>query len=165
MEPPAGGIATQRHEYARIPHRDKTIVGRYLPDLDPDPDKANLCCNQAFTGRTIPDKLILRSGWNPGDFFALVELAPTTFPICLDAGPHPRAIGTECTGASPPCPASKRVLGTPTSCHVVGSEEPRETAWLGTSCPEMPSIAGAGPVPAVSTPPSPKFPSQSLENL
>lgn len=80
VEPPAGGLATQRHEYARIPHRDKTIVGRYLSDLDPDPDKANLCCNQVFTGRIIPDKLILRSGWNPGDFFVLVELASTTFP-------------------------------------------------------------------------------------
>jgi len=79
-EPPSCGLATQRHEYACIPHRDKTIVGRYLPDLDPDPDKANLCCNQAFTGRIIPDKLILRSGWNPGNFFVLVELAPPPSP-------------------------------------------------------------------------------------
>ncbi|MCA9266713.1 MAG: hypothetical protein KDA60_22800, partial [Planctomycetales bacterium] len=80
VEPTAGGMVTQRREPARYPHRDKTIVGRFLPDLDPDPDKANLCCNWTFTDRTIPDKLVLRSGWNSGDFFALVELAPTTFP-------------------------------------------------------------------------------------
>ena len=79
-EPPSGGMTTQRREPARYPHRDKKIVGRFLPDLDPDPDKANLCCNSVFTERTIPDKLILRSGWSPGDFFVLVELAPTTFP-------------------------------------------------------------------------------------
>jgi len=80
VEPPSGGMTTQRREPARYPHRDKAIVGRFLPDLDPDPDKANLCCNWTFTERTIPDKLVLRSGWNPGDFFVLVELAPTTFP-------------------------------------------------------------------------------------
>lgn len=80
VEPPAGGMTTQRREPARYPHRDKAIVGRFLPDLDPDPDKANLCCNWTFTDRMIPDKLVLRSGWKPGDFFVLVELAPTTFP-------------------------------------------------------------------------------------
>ena len=80
VEPPSGGMTTYRREPARYPHRDKTIVGRFLPDLDPDPDKANLCCNWTFTERTIPDKLVLRSGWDRGDFFVLVELAPTTFP-------------------------------------------------------------------------------------
>ena len=79
--PPDGGLVTHRREYARIPHRDKAIVGKYLPGLDPDPDKANLCCNQAFTDRTVPDKLVLRSGWNPGDFFVLVDLVPTSFPF------------------------------------------------------------------------------------
>jgi hypothetical protein len=79
--PPNSVLVTERREVARIPHRDKTIVGKYLPDLDPDPDKANLCCNQTFTDRTVPDKLILRSGWNPGDFFALIELVPTSFPF------------------------------------------------------------------------------------
>jgi hypothetical protein len=33
-----------------------------------------------MTGKEWPDKLVLRSGWNPGDFFALVELHPTSFP-------------------------------------------------------------------------------------
>jgi len=79
--PNAGSLVTHRHEVARIPHRDKNIVGRYLKDLDPDPDKANLCCNQTFTNRIMPDKLVLRSGWNPGDFFVLVELMPTSFPF------------------------------------------------------------------------------------
>ncbi len=79
--PDITSTVTQRREYARIPHRDKEIVGRFLPDLDPDPDKANLCCNQAFTERTVTDKLVLRSGWDPGDFFVLVDLVPTSFPF------------------------------------------------------------------------------------
>ena len=79
--PYAGSLVTHRREYARIPHRDKEIVGRFLPDLDPDPDKANLCCNQAFTDKMVTDKLALRSGWNPGDFFVLVDLVPTSFPF------------------------------------------------------------------------------------
>ena len=33
-----------------------------------------------MTGEEWPDKLILRSGWNPGDFFGLIELHPTSFP-------------------------------------------------------------------------------------
>jgi len=79
--PNTGSLVTHRHEVARIPHRDKNIVGKYLKDLDPDPDKANLCCNQTFTNRIMPDKLVLRSGWNPGDFYVLVELMPTSFPF------------------------------------------------------------------------------------
>ena len=79
--PHAGSLVTHRREVARMPHRDKQIVGRYLKDLDPHPERANLCCNQAFTARTFPDKLVLRSGWHPGDFFALVELNPTSFPF------------------------------------------------------------------------------------
>lgn len=78
--PPAGLTHSSRHEVARFPHDDKSIVGRYLPDLDPTPGKAYLCCNQTFTGKMVPDKLVLRSSWNPGDFFALIELNPTSFP-------------------------------------------------------------------------------------
>jgi hypothetical protein len=79
--PFAGSLVTHRREVARIPHRDKKIVGRYLKDLDPHPDRANLCCNQTFTDRVMPDKLVLRSGWEPGDFFVLVELMPMSFPF------------------------------------------------------------------------------------
>ena len=64
-----GSQLTHRREMARIPHTDKEIVGRYLKDLDPDPNKAHLCCNWKFTDRIMPDKLMLRSGWNPGDFY------------------------------------------------------------------------------------------------
>ncbi len=78
--PPAGLTHSARHEVARFPHDDKSIVGRFLPNLDPTPGKAYLCCNQTFTGKIVPDKLVLRSGWNPGDLFALVELNPTSFP-------------------------------------------------------------------------------------
>lgn len=81
VEPPSGVRATTRREPARYPHRDKRRVGRFLKDLDPDPDRAHLCCNWVFTDCTIPDTLVFQSGWNPGDWFVRVELAPTTFPF------------------------------------------------------------------------------------
>ena len=80
-KPYPGSRVTHRREAARVPHTDKAIVGRYLKDLDPTPNRAHLCCNWTFTDRVFPDKLILRSGWDPGDLFALVELHPTSFPF------------------------------------------------------------------------------------
>lgn len=72
---------TQRVEMARIPHNDKTITGKYWRELDPDPLKAHVCCGWAFTGNIMPDKLVLRSGWEPGNLFALVDLFPRSFPF------------------------------------------------------------------------------------
>jgi len=80
VEPYSGSLWNKRIEATRLPHTDKNIVGKYLKDLDPAPNKAHLCCAYMITGKEWPDKLILRSGWNPGDFFALVELFPVSFP-------------------------------------------------------------------------------------
>lgn len=40
----------------------------------------HICCSWFMTGQEWPDTLVLSSGWNPGDFFALVDLHPTSFP-------------------------------------------------------------------------------------
>lgn len=67
-------------EAARIPHTDKQLTKRLMGDADPRTNYGHICCSWFMTGKEWPDKLILRSGWNPGDLFALVELHPTSFP-------------------------------------------------------------------------------------
>jgi hypothetical protein len=78
--PAAGSLWNRRMEAARVPHTDKAVSERLFGQVDPDPQKGHLCCSWWLTGREFPDKLVLRSGWNPGDFFALVELHPTSVP-------------------------------------------------------------------------------------
>jgi hypothetical protein len=63
-----------------VTHTDKQLIERLVGSADPDPDKGHLCCGYFLTGNELPDKLVLRSGWNPGDLYALVDLHPTSFP-------------------------------------------------------------------------------------
>lgn len=79
-KPDSGSLWTKRMEAARIPHTDKELTERLLGNADPRPNHGHLCCSWFMTGKEWPDKLILRSGWNSGDLFALVELHPTSFP-------------------------------------------------------------------------------------
>jgi len=78
--PSPGSLWNLRMEIARVPHTDKAVTERLFGNADPDPNKGHICCSHWFTGREFPNKLVLRSGWNPGDFFALVELHPTSLP-------------------------------------------------------------------------------------
>jgi hypothetical protein len=80
VEPASGSLWNTRVEAVRVPHRDKALTERLLGDADPDPTKGIICCSWYMTDQVWPDKLVLRSGWRPGDFFALVELHPTSFP-------------------------------------------------------------------------------------
>ncbi|MBW7862840.1 MAG: hypothetical protein H3C30_00330 [Candidatus Hydrogenedentes bacterium] len=78
--PSPGSLWNLRMEAARVPHTDKEVGEKLFGNIDPDPDKGHLCCAWWLTGKEWPDKLVLRSGWNPGDFFALVELHPNSCP-------------------------------------------------------------------------------------
>ena len=80
VEPASGSLWNTRIEAGRFPHTDKELTKRLLGDADPDPLKGHICCSWVLTGQEWPDKLVLRSGWKPGDLFALVELHPTSFP-------------------------------------------------------------------------------------
>lgn len=80
VEPDSGSLWNQRMEAARIPHTDKKLTERLLGHADPREDFGHICCSWHMTGHVWPDKLVLRSGWNPGDLFALIELHPTSFP-------------------------------------------------------------------------------------
>lgn len=79
VQPDPASRILYRKETLRI--RNKQVAERYLHDLDPAPDKANICCNLLVTDREMPAKLVLRSGWAPGDFFALIDLFPRHDPL------------------------------------------------------------------------------------
>ncbi|UCD53120.1 MAG: hypothetical protein JSW27_10845, partial [Phycisphaerales bacterium] len=79
-QPDAGSLWNRRIEAVRIPHTDKALTERLLGNVDPRENFGHICCSWHMTGKEWPDKLVLRSGWNPGDLFALVELHPTSFP-------------------------------------------------------------------------------------
>jgi hypothetical protein len=79
--PSPGSLWNLRMEAIRVPHTDKKVIEQLLGDPEPDPEKGHICCGFYLTGKDYPDKLVLRSGWNPGDFFALVELHPVSVPF------------------------------------------------------------------------------------
>ena len=80
VEPFAGSVWNTRVEAARLPHTDKKLTERLLGNADPNANLGHVCCSWFMTGQEWPNKLVLRSGWNPGAFFGLVELHPTSFP-------------------------------------------------------------------------------------
>ena len=79
VAPESGSELLYRHETLRV--TGKESGRKYIPNLDPDPLKANIDCGLLLTDRLVPNKLVLRSGWNPGDFFALVDLFPRHDPL------------------------------------------------------------------------------------
>ena len=80
VSPDPGSLWSERMEAIRVPHTDKAVTEKLLGHADPDPLKGHICCSYFLTGKMWPDKFIFRSGWDPGDFFALIELHPTSFP-------------------------------------------------------------------------------------
>jgi len=80
VEPASGSIHTMRNEAMRVAHTDKALTEKLLGDADPRENRGHICCSWVMNDKKWPDKLIFRSGWNPGDFFCLVECHPTSFP-------------------------------------------------------------------------------------
>jgi hypothetical protein len=80
VQPESGSLWNERGEAIRIPHTDKELTERLMGNADPRENFGHICCSWFMTDHVWPDKLVLRSGWNAGDFFALVELHPTSFP-------------------------------------------------------------------------------------
>ncbi|HIG29292.1 MAG TPA: hypothetical protein EYQ50_16480 [Verrucomicrobiales bacterium] len=80
IEPGRASRHTLRNEAMRVPHTNKELTEKLLGNADPRKDKGHICCSWVMNEQQWPDKFIFRSGWNPGDFFCLVELHPTSFP-------------------------------------------------------------------------------------
>lgn len=78
--PPASHSVVLYHkETLRV--RNKAGAQGFLTDLDPEPAKAHIDCGLLCTTNTLPFKLCLRSGWQPGDMFMLVDLFPRHEPM------------------------------------------------------------------------------------
>lgn len=80
VQPDGGSTWTRRGEAVRIPHTDKQLTERLLGNADFRENRGHICCSWHMTGQEWPDKLILRSGWDAGDLFGIIELHPTSFP-------------------------------------------------------------------------------------
>ncbi|MFC1806636.1 hypothetical protein ACFL09_06640, partial [Planctomycetota bacterium] len=83
VEPETASVVLHHKETLRV--RDKKGASHYLPDLDPDPLKAHICCGLLCTKKVVPFKLCLRSGWRPGDLYMLVDLFPRHEPMNVGA--------------------------------------------------------------------------------
>jgi hypothetical protein len=79
VTPSAASTVLYHKETLRV--RKKEGAQSYLTSLDPDPDKAHIDCGLICTQKTLPFKLVLRSGWNPGDMYMLVDLFPRHEPM------------------------------------------------------------------------------------
>ena len=90
--PTANSLWNKRREAIRVPHTDKELTDRLLGNADFRKNKGHICCSWHMTKKNWPDKLILRSGWGPGDLFGVIELHPTSFCL-LYTSPSPRDRG------------------------------------------------------------------------
>lgn len=79
VTPDPGSQVLYHKETLRV--RGKDAARDWLNDLSPDPVEAHVCCNLICTDRDMPFKLSLRSGWDPGDFYMLVDLFPRHEPM------------------------------------------------------------------------------------
>ena len=80
VQPDSSSLWNKRGEAIRVPHTDKPLTDQLLGNADFRENRGHICCSWHMTGKEWPDKLILRSGWDNGDFFGVVELHPTSFP-------------------------------------------------------------------------------------
>jgi hypothetical protein len=72
VQPSSASQFLQRKQVLRIGAKEDAT--HFLKNLDPAPDKAKTCCYLLVLGDEVPSKLVFRSGWIPGDMFALVDL-------------------------------------------------------------------------------------------
>jgi len=86
VPPDAGSSVLFRKETVRLPGfgrgpRDKVLAKEVLGPIDDRADRGLIDCGLLVTDASKPSKLVLRSGWTPGDFFVLVDLFPRHDPL------------------------------------------------------------------------------------
>ncbi|MEE8450569.1 MAG: hypothetical protein V3R99_01605 [Thermoguttaceae bacterium] len=79
LEPSAASTVLYHKETLRVGNKEG--AAHYLPELDRDPAKAHIDCGLLCTSKVLPFKLCLRSGWQPGDLYMLVDLFPRHEPM------------------------------------------------------------------------------------
>ncbi|NCA10212.1 hypothetical protein EBR56_00100 [bacterium] len=84
--PDPGSKILHRRETVRLPGygtgpRDKALAQPVIGVVDERDDRGFIDCGLLVTDARKPSKLVLRSGWEPGDFYVLVELFPRHDPL------------------------------------------------------------------------------------
>jgi len=84
--PDPGSKVTYRKETVRLPGygtgpQDKSLAQAVLGPLDERADRGFVTGGLLVTDNRMPSKLVLRSGWEPGDFYVLVDLFPRHDPL------------------------------------------------------------------------------------
>jgi hypothetical protein len=89
VQPDASSRLLWRKETVRLGrHQDKQTASRLLQPkvpLSPASGTNYICCGLLVTSKEMPSKLVLRSGWAPGDLFALIDLFPRHNPLNVPA--------------------------------------------------------------------------------
>ena len=81
IQPSRGSCVLYKKEAIGIKSREAAQRRGFLCDVGRVPDKGHLSSPLILTKRRLTHKLVLRSGWRPGDLFALVDLYPRHAPI------------------------------------------------------------------------------------
>ena len=86
VEPDSGSAVLLRKEVIRLPGygtgpKDKTLARELIGPVDDRNDRGFIDCGLLVTEAVKPSKLVLRSGWQPGDFYVLVDLFPRHDPL------------------------------------------------------------------------------------
>jgi hypothetical protein len=86
VEPDGGSMMLTRKETVRLPGygmspSGKKLAAAVIGPLPEDNLRGFVSDGLLVTDTVKPSKLVLRSGWNPGDFYALVDLFPRHDPL------------------------------------------------------------------------------------
>jgi hypothetical protein len=86
VEPDSRSAVLVRKEAIRLPGfggdpRDKILAEPVIGPVDGHQDRGFIDCGLLVGEATKPSKLVLRSGWNPGDFYAIIDLYPRHDPL------------------------------------------------------------------------------------
>ena len=86
VEPDSGSMILYRKETVRLPGygtgpQDKALATKTIGEIDDRADRGFIDCGLLVANNPKPSKLILRSGWRPGDFYAIVDLFPRHDPL------------------------------------------------------------------------------------
>ena len=73
VQPELNSLWNNRNLALRLPYTDKSITERLLGSASLHPQRSHICCSWVISDQVWPNKLILRSGWDAGDLFALIE--------------------------------------------------------------------------------------------
>jgi len=86
VAPDPGSTILYRKETVRLPGygtgpQDKALAKEIIGPVDQREDRGFIDCGLLLKDTPKPSKLVLRSGWKPGDFYVLVDLFPRHDPL------------------------------------------------------------------------------------